>query len=66
MLVITSSNVVLPGREDAVPATIEVNTETRKIQKILLRRSTKDYYLNLSDEDWIDAGERYILPGLIE
>jgi len=69
MLIITSSKVVLTGREDAKPATIEVDTANQKIigvrEGILSR--TADYS-HLTDEEleWIDAGDCFVFPGLVD
>ncbi|KZT37529.1 allantoinase [Sistotremastrum suecicum HHB10207 ss-3] len=66
LIVFTSENVVLPDHEGPVAATIEVNRETGKIVRILLGRSTRYDYRSLSDDQWVDAGSLYLLPGLVD
>lgn len=66
LIVFTSDNVVLSEYDTPVPATIEVNRETGKIIRVLLGRSTRYDYRSLSDDEWIDAGSLYLLPGLVE
>jgi allantoinase len=67
-IVIASRNVVLPGCNDPEPATISIDKGTGKIiniQKAYL--SSKQLFASV-DEDatYIDAGNKYILPGLVE
>lgn len=63
---ITGQNVLLPGFNVPRPATIKIDVGTGKITDIL------DIYLTRSglsadkDATWLDAGEKYILPGLVE
>lgn len=62
----TSRNVLLPGDLVPQPATITIDTSTGKIVDIhpglqLNRESPDDV-----DVAWIDAGEKFVLPGLIE
>ena len=65
-LVFTSNNVLLPGNEDGVPATIVVDTATGKIDEIKLQRCTRSDFPDISDDLWIDAGDKWLLPGLVE
>jgi allantoinase len=68
--VFVSDNVLLPGANDPSPATIEVDLSDSgggKIKRIHARRRTRGEYADLEDDnDWIDVGERWILPGLVE
>lgn len=64
-LVFTGNNVVLPRTDKLEPATIVV--ENGVIIEVIPK------HLNKSDEPrrfetatWIDAGDKYILPGLVE
>lgn len=65
--VFTSSNVLLTGSTEPHPATIEVDTTTGKITAIHNKRSvsTTDYP-DLTENDFHDAGDAWILPGLVE
>lgn len=62
--IFTGRNVLLPGCDDPKPATIIVDIATGKITDI------QDAYLDRiqfpADVTWIDAGDKYILPGLVE
>jgi allantoinase len=66
LIVLTSLNVLLPGRDDLIPATIEMDLVTGKIVEIYLEKRGKDCYEDLQDGMYIDAGDLYILPGLVE
>lgn len=62
-LVVTGRNVLLPGSDQPQPATITVNIETGKItdiQTVYAERSPG------GDATFIDAGEKFVLPGLVE
>jgi len=64
MLVVTGSNDLLPGQNAPQPATITVNPSTGKITDIQLQvgqRPRDDI-----DVQWIDADNKFILPGLVE
>lgn len=66
-LVLTSNNVLVQGHPDPVPATVEVDLATGKISAIhLARRDRQQHYPSIADTRWVDAGDLYILPGLIE
>ncbi|KAG9014570.1 hypothetical protein FRB94_011748 [Tulasnella sp. JGI-2019a] len=65
-LVLVSSNVLVQGNTDPVPATIEVNLATGKIAAIHLELRNRSSYPAIPDERWINAGNLYILPGLID
>ena len=62
-LVLTSRNVLLPGSDQPQPATITVNIGTGKIteiQTVYIQRSPG------GETTFIDAGEKFVLPGLVE
>lgn len=68
-LVITSSKVLLPGAEHGAPATIECDTATGKITKVRegkFDRSHPDYVGGREEVEWIDVGDLYVFPGLVE
>ena len=64
--VYTGSRVVLPGRAEAGPATIVVDVGIGKIIQIHPEHSSRQQYPTVSDSQWLDAGEKLILPGLVE
>lgn len=61
----TSTSVVLPDRKEAQPATILVDTTSGKILDVL-----QGYHATLpqsvKDVVWVDRGEKYLLPGLVD
>ena len=58
--------VLLPGRDEPIPASIHVDLTTGKIIAINEGRYERSD-LNPDREDhWIDAGENIIIPGLVE
>lgn len=66
LLVLTSRRVVLPEADDLAPATIEVDLATGKIAAVHQGLKSRDEYPLLPDERWVDAGDKCILPGLVE
>lgn len=65
VLVLTSQNVLLPRHEEPVPATIQADPLTGKITAIDHGHTSQSQWP--SDQfEYIDAGELYILPGLVE
>lgn len=57
--------VMLPGRDEPVPASIEVDIETGKIVAI----HEGEYHRSntaVDDNNWTDAAENVIIPGLVE
>jgi alpha-D-ribose 1-methylphosphonate 5-triphosphate diphosphatase PhnM len=61
--VFTGTNVVLPGRENPTPGTIRVDIQSGKIIDVTEgKRTSQDF----PDSDFIDVGDKYILPGLVE
>src|SRR5258706_12036151 len=63
-LIITSRNVVLPAHHEACPATIHVDLASGKISRVQLLHGSKSDCPN--DATFIDYGDLYILPGLVE
>lgn len=66
LLVLTSRHVVLPNVDQPTRATIEVNLETGKIIAVHQGLKEREEYTSLSGDRWIDVGDKYILPGLVE
>ena len=65
------NNVLLPGSQVPCPATVLVSTKTGKIIDVRegrhVRADYADYTDLTSDDDrWIDVGDKYLLPGLVE
>jgi allantoinase len=65
-VVFTSRNVVLPGSDNPQPATIITDTRTGKITDIQEGYLSRADWPGIQDATWIDAGNNYILPGLVE
>ncbi|KAF7973319.1 hypothetical protein HWV62_15565 [Athelia sp. TMB] len=63
-LVFTGNNVVLPDSSGLQPATIVV--EDGLIKEIIPGRLTKDDLPRHQAATWVDAGDNYILPGLVD
>jgi allantoinase len=64
-LICSGRNVLYAGATVPRPATITINPETGKIIDILPSYRTR----SSNDEDgitWIDAGDKFVLPGLVE
>ena len=57
---------LLPGFDSPRPATIEVSIQTGKITAIHRERRERDAYPGIEDVNWLDAGNKFILPGLVE
>ena len=64
--VFTSGNVLLPGAETPLAATIEVDADDGRIRRIYTQQRQRTDYPSIPDSDWIDAGDHWILPGLVE
>ncbi|PAV20598.1 allantoinase [Pyrrhoderma noxium] len=64
--VFTSNKVLLPGNEDGVPATIVVNIASGKIVEIRQQRSVRSDFPGIPDQCWIDSGDKWLLPGLVD
>lgn len=73
-LIIASRNVVLPAHNEAQPATVHVDLASGKISRVHLQHSTPkadcpdcaDADADADDVTFIDYGDLYILPGLVE
>jgi hypothetical protein len=63
LCVFTGTNVVLPGRENPTPGTIRVDVQSGKIIDVTEGKCTSQ---DFPDSDFIDVGDKYILPGLVE
>ena len=63
--VYTGRNVVL-SNSPPQPATVIADAATGKITDILHKYSARSDFPDVGDNDWIDAGDKYILPGLVE
>ena len=64
----TGNNVLLPGPQVPRPATILVSTSTGKIVDVREGRHARADYADLAGDDdrWVDVGDKYLLPGLVE
>ena len=62
-LICTGRSVLFAGAAAPHPATMIINTETGKITEII-----PSYRARARDADtlWIDAGDKVVLPGLVE
>ncbi|KAG8918934.1 hypothetical protein FRC01_001576 [Tulasnella sp. 417] len=66
-LIVSSNNVLMKGQKNPRPATFEVNVGTGKIDAVYEgKRDKSEYYASTPDELWIDAGDLYVLPGLVD
>ena len=63
--VFTGRNVVLSDGTPR-PATVIVDTNTGKITDILDGTAARADFADIGDADWIDAGDKHILPGIVE
>jgi len=65
ILVCTGRNVLLPEEDTLGPATIRIDIPSGKIIEI-----TQEFQLNDGHDNheilWIDAGDKLVLPGLVE
>jgi allantoinase len=68
-LVCTGRNVLYAGATIPQPATITIDTETGKIIQVIPSYLFRDAHYTEVDVDGItviDAGDRVVLPGLVE
>jgi allantoinase len=63
--VFVGSHVLLAGASDPAPGTIEVAADGTILNTHTSLRPCSDYP-SLKAEDYIDAGDRWILPGIVE
>ncbi|KAH8115738.1 allantoinase [Phellopilus nigrolimitatus] len=66
VLIFTSDNILLTGSQKLAPATLIVEKSTGKILEVKETRSTRADFPEIADDDWVDAGDRWILPGLVD
>jgi hypothetical protein len=64
--VYAGDKVLFPGSQALRPATISVSTKTGKIIAVHEERHIRGDYPDIADDHWIDTGDKYILPGLVE
>ena len=64
--VLCSKNVLLRGRPSPVPATVVVDKSTGTTIEIHEGIASRSEYPVVADSDWIDVGDHWILPGLVE
>ena len=67
--VYAGNNVLLPGSQVPRPATVLVSTKTGKIIDVQEGRHVRTDYANIvsdNNDRWIDVGDKYLLPGLVE
>ncbi|KAI0784051.1 allantoinase [Abortiporus biennis] len=66
--IFTGNNVYLPGSDNVIPATVTVDKSTGKIVLVEpnVRRKRQDFTDVTADEDFIDAGDKVIIPGLVD
>lgn len=63
-ILFTGKNVVLPGCDKLQAATIVVENDL--IKEIIPGHLTKSDLPGHQDATWVDAGDKYIMPGLVE
>ena len=67
--VYTGNNVLLPGSQVPRPATVLVSISTGKIVDVREGRHARADYADLAGDDddrWVDVGDKYLFPGLVE
>ena len=67
--VYVGNNVLLPRSQAPRPATVLVSAKTGKIIDVREGRHVRADYADIASDDddrWIDVGDKYILPGLVE
>ncbi|KDQ50281.1 hypothetical protein JAAARDRAFT_142213 [Jaapia argillacea MUCL 33604] len=64
--IFSGRNVLLPDNPQPVPATVEVDLSSGKIISISPGARSKDSYPDIAAEDFIDAGDHIIIPGLVD
>lgn len=65
-IIFTSRKVLLPGYETPHTAAIVVDKASGKIVDVKKGPVTRQDFPQASTNDWIDAGDKWILPGLVE
>lgn len=64
--IFTSDNVLLADAEAPAPATIIVDASSGKISEVRQGRARRSDFPEVPDDDWVDAGKQWIIPGLVE
>jgi allantoinase len=70
-LVISAQHVLLPDSDSPQPATVIIDTLSGKIKNIRQGHASRDLDLTPhvplnSEITWVDAGNKIVLPGLVE
>ncbi|KAI5117578.1 hypothetical protein M0805_005640 [Coniferiporia weirii] len=66
IFVVTSQNVLLSGWDKPSPATLIVDKTSGKIIEVRKMRTAREDFQDATDENWLDASEKWILPGLVD
>jgi allantoinase len=66
LLTVTSRKVLLPDSDLPRPATINVDLETGKIIEVFLGYIGDEACKKGGDSHFVDAGDKVVLPGLVE
>ena len=66
VLFVTGNNVLLPGHDGPQPATLKIDVGSGKITDIQHKHIIGSNFASELSIKWIDAGDQYILPGLVE
>jgi allantoinase len=66
--IFTSDHVLLPGASDPSPATVIVDVASGKITSVEHGKKLQSDFADadVDEADFIDAGDLWILPGLVE
>lgn len=64
--IISGNKVLLPDQDQPQPATIVLDPSTGKIVNILTKASVKADFPDVAAEDWIDAADNIVMPGIVE
>ncbi|KAI0275320.1 allantoinase [Gloeopeniophorella convolvens] len=59
-------NVLLPGSPEPQPATVLISIRSGKITKVYDKLVARAEYPGIADDNWIDLGNKYLLPGLVD
>ena len=66
VLFVTGNNVLLPGSDLPQPATLKIDVGSGRITDIQHKHVIGSNFASDLSIKWIDAGDKYILPGLVE
>lgn len=64
--IFSGQQVMLPGKDTPVAASIEVDLDTGKILAIHEGMHHRSEFTQVDDNHWTDAGADVIIPGLVE